>query len=286
MRDGNDCYEQINLLVRRDPKENNFKAILETIRDLMNTAALGRAIPTWLHDVFLGYGDPKGAHYKQLRIGDDGTNANAITTPSTAPSSSSSSSSSSSLSTTLSSLATGSAAVFTDYTDTFIDLSHLLASFPLIPDIHIEIATAPATLSNSSSSKTVQIKSDGKVCTLSESDAKLLPSASSRFKLAFVTKRTAVPIAAAASGAALESAAATAAPAAKKSKKASKATSSSSTAITATPSNTNTVETEMLIARPYLVGDGKAGPYPDDEPLRNEIRFTPTQIEAIRSGSR
>lgn len=35
-------------------------------RDLMNTSAVGQAMPPWLHDVFLGYGDPAGAHYRQL----------------------------------------------------------------------------------------------------------------------------------------------------------------------------------------------------------------------------
>lgn len=32
----------------------------------MNTSAVGQAIPPWLHDVFLGYGDPGGAHYRSL----------------------------------------------------------------------------------------------------------------------------------------------------------------------------------------------------------------------------
>ena len=30
------------------------------------TPALSRTIPTWLHDVFLGYGDPGSAHYSRL----------------------------------------------------------------------------------------------------------------------------------------------------------------------------------------------------------------------------
>lgn len=34
--------------------------------DLMNTSAVGQAMPPWLHDVFLGYGDPAGAHYRNL----------------------------------------------------------------------------------------------------------------------------------------------------------------------------------------------------------------------------
>ncbi len=64
LQDGLNCYETMNLLVRRKPKENNFKAILETIRSLIGTAALGKAIPHWLHDVFLGYGDPAAANYR------------------------------------------------------------------------------------------------------------------------------------------------------------------------------------------------------------------------------
>jgi len=64
VKEGLDCYERINLLVRRNPKENNNKAILETIRDLMNTAADGRAIPAWLHDIFLGFGKADAAHYR------------------------------------------------------------------------------------------------------------------------------------------------------------------------------------------------------------------------------
>ena len=56
---GNDAlYPNLNVLMRRRPKENNFKSILECIRDLMNA---DNVIPEWLHDVFLGYGDPAAA---------------------------------------------------------------------------------------------------------------------------------------------------------------------------------------------------------------------------------
>jgi intron-binding protein aquarius len=58
-----DVYESFNLFMRRRPKENNFKAILETIRDLMNTATV---VPPWLNDVFLGYGSPGAAHYTNM----------------------------------------------------------------------------------------------------------------------------------------------------------------------------------------------------------------------------
>jgi intron-binding protein aquarius len=42
IRDSVECYEQLNLLIRRKPKENNFKAVLETIRDLMTSSAVGK----------------------------------------------------------------------------------------------------------------------------------------------------------------------------------------------------------------------------------------------------
>ena len=63
-----ELYSSFNLLVRRKPKENNFKAVLETIRDLMNVDAVGAAMPGWLRDVFLGYGDAAAANYRSLQI--------------------------------------------------------------------------------------------------------------------------------------------------------------------------------------------------------------------------
>lgn len=58
-----DVYESFNVIMRRKPKENNFKAVLETIRDLMNTKCV---VPDWLLDIILGYGDPGAAHYSQI----------------------------------------------------------------------------------------------------------------------------------------------------------------------------------------------------------------------------
>lgn len=46
-----------------DLQENNFKAVLESIRDLMNEETV---LPEWLHDIFLGYGDPAAAQYNKL----------------------------------------------------------------------------------------------------------------------------------------------------------------------------------------------------------------------------
>eukprot|EP01071_Lankesteria_metandrocarpae_P005629 Lankesteria_metandrocarpae@DN4072_c0_g1_i1.p1 len=60
-----DLYGSFNLLVRRRPEENNFKAILQTIRAMMNNPE-STIVPEWLHDIFLGYGDPKSAHFSKL----------------------------------------------------------------------------------------------------------------------------------------------------------------------------------------------------------------------------
>ncbi|XP_071117060.1 RNA helicase aquarius-like [Haliotis cracherodii] len=60
---GEDVYETFNVMMRRKPKENNFKAVLETIRDLMNTDCV---VPDWLHDLILGYGEPDAAHYDKM----------------------------------------------------------------------------------------------------------------------------------------------------------------------------------------------------------------------------
>ena len=60
---GEDVYEGFNVLMRRKPKENNFKAVLETIRELMNSECV---VPEFLHDILLGYGDPAAAHYRNM----------------------------------------------------------------------------------------------------------------------------------------------------------------------------------------------------------------------------
>ncbi|KAJ7534618.1 hypothetical protein O6H91_13G103100 [Diphasiastrum complanatum] len=60
---GDDIHETFNVMMRRKPKENNFKAILESIRDLMNEDCF---VPKWLHDIFLGYGDPAAAQWHNM----------------------------------------------------------------------------------------------------------------------------------------------------------------------------------------------------------------------------
>ncbi|KAJ1934733.1 hypothetical protein FBU59_005605, partial [Linderina macrospora] len=58
-KDGeDDVYGSFNVVLRRRPQENNFKAVLETIRELM---VADEALPEWLAPTFLGYGDPAAA---------------------------------------------------------------------------------------------------------------------------------------------------------------------------------------------------------------------------------
>ncbi|TKA78807.1 hypothetical protein B0A55_02239 [Friedmanniomyces simplex] len=59
-----DTYDNINLIVRRRARENNFKPVLESIKQL--TLAQDMPVPAWLREVFLGYGDPSSASCKRL----------------------------------------------------------------------------------------------------------------------------------------------------------------------------------------------------------------------------
>ena len=58
-----DVYESLNVIVRRNQRENNFKKVLETIQSL---ALSDVPVPAWLQEVFLGYGDPASATYVRL----------------------------------------------------------------------------------------------------------------------------------------------------------------------------------------------------------------------------
>lgn len=58
-----EIYQTFNLLVRRSSLENNFKAVLETVRDLIQSDS---SLPDWLQKVFLGYGDPSSIIYKNM----------------------------------------------------------------------------------------------------------------------------------------------------------------------------------------------------------------------------
>lgn len=63
--DDKEIYASLNLVVRRDPKVNTFRSVLSTLRDIMNEDD-NVAMPNWLKDVLLGYGDPAAAHFSTL----------------------------------------------------------------------------------------------------------------------------------------------------------------------------------------------------------------------------
>ncbi|KAJ3334362.1 hypothetical protein HDU76_000055 [Blyttiomyces sp. JEL0837] len=62
-KEGEDVHSTFNIVMRRKPQENNFKAVLESIRDLMQADVV---VPSWLHDIFLGYGDPASAQFQNM----------------------------------------------------------------------------------------------------------------------------------------------------------------------------------------------------------------------------
>ena len=59
-----DIYQAINVVVRRQGRENNFKPVLQTMQRLL---ASETQLPSWFQEVFLGYGDPTSATYMQLQ---------------------------------------------------------------------------------------------------------------------------------------------------------------------------------------------------------------------------
>ncbi|EQC26981.1 hypothetical protein SDRG_15196 [Saprolegnia diclina VS20] len=68
---GTEIYARLNVLVRRVATKNHFHSVLTTMQDVLQTQRVQHALPSWLNDVFLGYGDPSAAHYRQLRANSD-----------------------------------------------------------------------------------------------------------------------------------------------------------------------------------------------------------------------
>ncbi|TKA23353.1 hypothetical protein B0A50_07561 [Salinomyces thailandicus] len=98
-----DVYDSVNVVVRRRSRENNFKPVLESLKQL---ALSDTPLPSWLQDVFLGYGDPTSASYKRL--------PNRLTS--------------------------------VDYRDTFLDWQHLVESLPgksIEPDPTVDASFPP-----------------------------------------------------------------------------------------------------------------------------------------------
>ncbi|KAI8476245.1 MAG: hypothetical protein J3K34DRAFT_511964 [Monoraphidium minutum] len=206
---GGDVYARLNAVLRRDAKENNFKAVLESIRDLLNEDA---SIPPWLRDIFLGYGDPGAAHYSAM--------------PDTLPT--------------------------VDFKDTFLDFDHLKESFP---QYTIELKGAPkGPAPGKAAAKGKAAKGAPKA---GDGDAAAPPAPP--YRLTFPPAPAAAP-GSTRTGAASKEAADVAGGAAEGGE-GGKA---------------------VLVVEPYVAEN--PGPYPQDQPKTNSVRFTPVQVEAIRSG--
>ncbi|OLY78594.1 Intron-binding protein aquarius [Smittium mucronatum] len=54
-------YSTFNIILRRKSKENNFKSVLSTIRNLIEYDI---SVPKWFRNIFLGFGDPKSSSSK------------------------------------------------------------------------------------------------------------------------------------------------------------------------------------------------------------------------------
>lgn len=58
-RDDERVYKSLNLVFKRNQRENNFYSILSTVKDLILENADGEIeLPEWLADIFLGFGQP------------------------------------------------------------------------------------------------------------------------------------------------------------------------------------------------------------------------------------
>ena len=64
MQDNFDDYSSFNVLIRRKSEENQFKNVMNTLKDLLKSNV---SVPEWLNDVILGYGDPQTVEYKRSK---------------------------------------------------------------------------------------------------------------------------------------------------------------------------------------------------------------------------
>ncbi|KAL7694244.1 putative intron-binding protein aquarius [Plasmopara halstedii] len=61
-----DAYQKVNILVRRIPLKNNLRCVFDTVAGACINADSENLVPSWLHDLFLGYGDPATAFYMSI----------------------------------------------------------------------------------------------------------------------------------------------------------------------------------------------------------------------------
>eukprot|EP00878_Enallax_costatus_P017916 GHUV01018838.1.p1 GENE.GHUV01018838.1~~GHUV01018838.1.p1 ORF type:complete len:1128 (+),score=501.36 GHUV01018838.1:269-3652(+) len=205
-----DVYTTFNLLLRRDAKENNFKAVLESIRDSLNEQLV---IPEWLVDIFLGYGDAGAAHYTQMP--DEGR----IKT--------------------------------VDFKDTFLDAQHLINSFP-----HYDVTFVTGSSSSGGNGSSKISTGSGQY------DPAALPAPP--YKVTFPTDQQQLQIAPGST------------------KRGADAESTLGSTTTAAEGTASGSTKPVLLVEHYKPVN--MGPYPEDKPKGNEVRFTPVQAEAVSSG--
>lgn len=60
-------YPFFDIVIRRDARENNFKSVLNSIRDaLVSESIAGDTLPPWLSDTLLGYGNPEDSTFLSM----------------------------------------------------------------------------------------------------------------------------------------------------------------------------------------------------------------------------
>jgi intron-binding protein aquarius len=219
----------------RAPQENNFKAVLESIRDLMNEETV---MPAWLHDIFLGYGDPAAARYTNLPD-------------------------------TLGTI---------DFKDTFLDAAHLRASFP---GHAVEFARAPAAPGGAQANGAAHMDVDGEAeeprppfrVTFPRAAADAAPAAAPK-----TGKRKVAVGFCRARGRAARACTSPLDSCLLSHRCAVQGAQETAADATEAPS----AEQPRLLVEPYLPPD--PGPYPQDKPPENTVRFTP--VQARRQPSR
>uniref|UniRef100_A0A383WJ31 Uncharacterized protein n=1 Tax=Tetradesmus obliquus TaxID=3088 RepID=A0A383WJ31_TETOB len=203
--DAPDVYPALNVVMRRDAKENNFKAVLESIRDSLNEQLV---IPEWLVDIFLGYGDAGAAHYSAM--------PGLLRT--------------------------------VDFKDTFLDAQHLIDCFP---QYDVTFSSGSSSISTGSGTYNAAALPPPPYKVTFPSDQQQLKPAPGSTKRGADAKAT-TDVAAAAVAA---------------------ADGSSSSSSSSRP---------VLLVEHYKPIN--MGPYPEDKPKGNDVRFTSVQVEAVAAG--
>jgi intron-binding protein aquarius len=315
-----DVYASFNVVARREGKENNFAALLDALRDGLSaggggggggasaSAAGGEGcVPLWLRDVLLGYGDPAAAHYTRLPGAPMGPRAPADLVPpgpgeeeekergDGAAAAAARAEAEAAMAS-----AAGPYARCIDFRDTFLDAEHAAASFPqyrvkFLPPIVVDTSATHGALhghvvggaasaawgsgvgggglgASSSSSSPLLHPDLAAAAREDDADAHLaraldeLDSSS----LPRPPYRATFPPRGADRGRDASCPGAT------------RAGVAGRRAALGGGEDEANQPPPILLLRPY--SPPNPGPYPSDSPQPNTVRFTPTQVEAVRAG--